>query len=185
MDERQPITTNAQFALEPGVGVRETTEVSMSTIPVLSDDDIRARVGERSFQRGWQYFHDSAIFGARRQGITLKAQCAGSQAPSYRVEATFDEHGITTADCSCPVGDGGYCKHIAALLLTWRDRPAEFIELEDLEGALARKSKDELITLIRLMVRRSPTWSYWLPRHCPRKAASGGKAWIPTSIAVR
>jgi hypothetical protein len=50
-----------------------------STIPIVSEGEVRSRVGEQSFQRGHQYFRDGAIFDTRRQGMTLKARCAGSR----------------------------------------------------------------------------------------------------------
>jgi uncharacterized Zn finger protein len=46
----------------------------------LNEEQIRARVGEQSFVRGREYFESGAIFDGRRQGMTLKAQCAGTQA---------------------------------------------------------------------------------------------------------
>jgi uncharacterized Zn finger protein len=119
-------------------------------------EQIRARVGEQSFRRGQQYFRDGAIFDARRQGRTLKARCLGQSGGPYRLHATLGEQGIIEADCSCPVGDGGYCKHVAALLLTWRERPGEFAEVEKLEAALERRSKAELVALVKQMLRQQP-----------------------------
>jgi uncharacterized Zn finger protein len=54
------------------------------------------------------------------------------------------------------VGDGGHCKHAAALLLTWLDQPDEFREVEDLSKSLDRFSKEELIALIGRMTARYP-----------------------------
>ena len=79
----------------------------VSPIPQLSEQDIRNRVGDQSFERGRRYYRDGAIFDARRQGMTLKACCAGSRAEAYRLEVMFDAEGIAKADCSCPVGAGG------------------------------------------------------------------------------
>ena len=125
-------------------------------IPLISENDIRSWVGPASFQRGRAYFRQGAIQNPRRQRETLKANCLGSYAPSYRVEVTFDLDGIGWADCSCPVGGGGYCKHVAAMLLTWLDSPSVFKEIEDLDAALEQRSKGELIALIRRMLQREP-----------------------------
>lgn len=127
----------------------------MDDLPTLTDVAIRARVGDASYQRGLAYFRDGAIFSARRQGATLSAHCEGSQAASYRVEATFDAEGLASAHCSCPVG-GGYCKHVAALLLTWLARPGDFTLVEELDAALERRSKAELIALVKQMLRQEP-----------------------------
>src|SRR5437879_3172855 len=106
-------------------------ECPMSTIPKVAVKTIRSLVGEQSFERGEEYFRSGAIFDAKRQGRTLKARCEGSRDEAYRVRVTFDEEGkIAEGDCSCPAGDGGSCKHVAALLLSWRARPEEFVEVE-------------------------------------------------------
>jgi uncharacterized Zn finger protein len=124
--------------------------------PMLEEAAIRERVGETSFARGAEYFRSGAIFNPRRQGATLKAQCTGSSAPFYRVEATLDDGEIADANCSCPVGGGGFCKHVAALLLTWNDRPQDFVEVESFDTALERRSKAELIALIKQMLAQQP-----------------------------
>jgi uncharacterized Zn finger protein len=131
-------------------------ETSTSVIPALSDDEIEARVGPQSFQRGKQYFRDRAIFEARQQGMTIKARSLGSSGGPYRLHVTFGPDGIASANCSCPVGGGGYCKHIAALLLTWRARPEEFLAVEEVNRALEARSKEELIALIKQMLAQEP-----------------------------
>src|SRR5262245_50578227 len=128
----------------------------MADIPTPTEKTIRQWVGERSFALGKRYFDDEAIFQARRRGTTLEARCHGSRDEAYRVHVTFEGQKIQHADCSCPVGDGGRCKHVAALLLTWRARPEIFHEAEDLEAALERRSKEELIALVQQMLRREP-----------------------------
>lgn len=128
----------------------------MATIPTLSDEQISERVGEQSFQRGRRYANDGAIFETFQQGAMLKAQCAGSRDAVYRLWVAFDDTGIAAADCSCPVGAGGHCKHIAVLLLTWREHPDDFVTLEDLDTVLNRRDKSDLIALIKQMVLRDP-----------------------------
>jgi uncharacterized Zn finger protein len=136
-------------------------------LPDLKPSDIQDWVGATSFQRGQNYFHQGAIREPRRQGMTLKARCLGSSAPSYRVQVALDSEGIAEADCSCPVGAGGRCKHVAALLLTWLDAPETFHEIEDLTPSLKQRSKDELISLIRRMLGRYPDLEYLLEMPLP------------------
>lgn len=142
----------------------------MTTIPTITEQDIRSHVGDTSFQRGQQYFRNGAIFNARRQGRTLKARCEGSRSEAYHVEVTFDEENIVDTNCSCPIG--GSCKHIAALLLTWLDRPEEFSELEDMDTSLEQRSKAELIALIKLMLRKEPEleWLLEIPQPTAEKS---------------
>jgi uncharacterized Zn finger protein len=151
--------------------------------PNLSVTDIEAWVGSRSFSRGQSYFRQGAILEPRRQGMTLKARCLGSSAPSYWVEVTLDDEGITEAECSCPVGAGGHCKHVAALLLTWLDDPEAFHESANLETALELRSKPELITLIRQMLKRYPDLEYLL--ELPSLAAGENQTAINPEIIRR
>jgi len=49
----------------------------MSTIPTITEKNIRALVGEASFVRGQNYFHGGNIFDTRRQGMTLESSLPG------------------------------------------------------------------------------------------------------------
>jgi hypothetical protein len=122
----------------------------------LTRPRIRRQVGDASIAKAKAYTRNHVWSGLRSQGPTLRGYCQGRAAAPYRVEVTFDGDEITRADCTCPVGGGGHCKHVAALLLYYRDHPRAFAEVEDLEAALERRSKGELVALIRRMVRRVP-----------------------------
>jgi uncharacterized Zn finger protein len=128
----------------------------MATQTTLDESQIRDHVGADSFERGWPYFQRRDIFDARRQGATLKAHCRGSSGGPYRVEATLEDGQITDSHCSCPVGGGGRCKHVAALLLTWQAQRETFAPVEELTQTLERRSKAELIVLIQQMLRQEP-----------------------------
>ncbi|MEM1128409.1 MAG: SWIM zinc finger family protein [Bacteroidota bacterium] len=125
-------------------------------LPPISVADVQARVDGGSFSRGRAYADRGYVHDLRRQGRTLKAACTGSAPTPYALRVTFDAHGIAEADCSCPIGHGGYCKHIVALLLTWIDRPDRFAEVASVETGLAARSKEELIALIQTMIGRYP-----------------------------
>jgi uncharacterized Zn finger protein len=129
---------------------------SMISIPVITESDISARVGSSSFQRGQDYFRKGAIYNQRRQGMIIKSKCQGMQADFYIQEVVFGKNGLRSAACSCAVGEGGTCKHIAALLLTWLDAPDSFQEIESVNVILERHTKPELITLIKRMLTQSP-----------------------------
>lgn len=124
--------------------------------PKITEKAITSRIGERSLEKGRNYFSSGAIIDPRRQGTTIKARCEGSMPQPYRVQATLEDGRVVDAECSCPVGDGGYCKHVAALLLTYRDRPEAFVEVEETAASLERRSKPELIALIKQMLAREP-----------------------------
>ena len=105
-------------------------------IPKLTEKEIEERVGSKSFEKGKRYFKNDAVFDARRVGMTMKASCEGSYEASYRLWIKFIQKGISDGQCSCPVGDGGFCKHISAMLLTWIYHPDEFIEVPDINEVL-------------------------------------------------
>src|SRR5262245_41054768 len=140
-------------------------------IPRVTEAMIRRRIDERSFDRARPYARNGSVTDRRRQGATLKANCQGTASRPYRVEVAFAGGDIRDAECSCPVGDGGYCKHVAAVLLTYRDDPAGFAEVESLDAALEKRGKAELIALIKQMVRRQPGLELLL-----ESAPAGGSA---------
>ncbi|MCI0572740.1 MAG: SWIM zinc finger family protein [Myxococcaceae bacterium] len=124
--------------------------------PVLTAKSVRAHVGARNYEQGQRYAARGALYQARRLGRTLKAHCEGSQDRTYDVTATVGPKAAIDAGCSCPVGGGGRCKHVAALLLSWLANPESFVELEPLGAVLARRSKEELIALIQQLVTMQP-----------------------------
>lgn len=126
--------------------------------------------GATSFGRGRSYFNRGRISHPRRQGNTFKADCQGSRAQPYRVEITLGPDGIAGGGCSCPVGGGGHCKHAAALLLAWLNKPEMFIELSNRETKLAQLSKEELITLVGKMLDRYPDLEMLLELPVPTPA---------------
>ena len=128
----------------------------MADLPALSRSDVRNWTEQRFYNRGETYFREERIQRPRREERILKAECQGSKPSPYHVEATLDDDGIADAECSCPMGGGGSCKHVVALLLTWMEAPENFSELAPLEESLQNRSKDKLVELILTMVDRNP-----------------------------
>ena len=128
----------------------------MSNLPALSRGDVRDWTEQRFFDRGDTYFRHDRIQHPRRVGNTLKAECRGSQPQPYHVEATLDTEGISDAVCSCPMGGGGYCKHVVALLLTWVDSAEAFSTQASLEETLRQRPKGQLVDLLLRMIDRHP-----------------------------
>ncbi len=126
------------------------------TIPEVSESAISAWVGRRGFQLGRSYLENGALFDLRRQGSALRACCQGSMPQPYRLRVAFGSEGIEEAHCSCPVGRGGHCKHVGALLLAWLDQPGAFRVLAELDAGLEQRSKGELIALIKQMLQLQP-----------------------------
>ena len=128
----------------------------LSNFPVVNEETISDWVGLRNFQLGRSYVENDAVFDSRRQGNALRALCQGSMPQPYRLRIAFDAKGIEDSHCSCPVGGGGHCKHVAALLLTWLDYPDSFRVVAELDAELEGRSKTELIILIKQMLQLQP-----------------------------
>jgi uncharacterized Zn finger protein len=127
-----------------------------TTTPELTLKQIRSWVNGPSLERGMRYFNDGAVSGGRREGLTVKGRCEGSQGGPYRVWARLKASGaIEAADCSCPVG-GGRCKHVAALLLTWQEYPQKFPETASVDATLKSMSREQLVAVVRQMIREQP-----------------------------
>jgi hypothetical protein len=150
----------------------------------LTEAAIKQRFGERSFQRGQDYFESGAIFDCRRQGEFLRARCEGQSADSYVVSARIADGQVKEAECHCPVGSGGHCKHVAALLLTWLHTPDQFRETAPLEERLSKCSKSRLVELIQQMIDREPDLESWLELSL-RTTKSSGKGDVVKPDAYR
>jgi uncharacterized Zn finger protein len=128
----------------------------MSSLSSLTKTDVRNWTEQRFYDRGENYVRQGRIQRPRRSNALLKAECQGSRPSPYHVEAELDTEGIAWAECSCPMGGGGYCKHVVALLLTWVQSPKDFTETPSLDETLQDCSKETLVTLIQKMVGRHP-----------------------------
>ncbi len=128
----------------------------MPTIPNITRKEIQEWTDEGSFQRGSHCFQEGAIYNQRLSKMTLKSECAGTQAPFYHQEVTFHEKGIRSAKCSCPVGSDGRCKHVVALLLTWIENQKSFQPVKNIDTVLATKTQAELMTIIRRFLAVDP-----------------------------
>lgn len=85
----------------------------------------------------------------------MTALCLGTGAAPYRVNVRWDD-GRLDASCTCPVGSHGRCKHIAALLLLWRDKPQAFLEVEPWDVRLDRLARAELVGIVQQLLQERP-----------------------------
>lgn len=151
--------------------------MTTASLSRITRKQIKTRVGEASFLKGQSYAADGSVFDTKRRGQTLKARVQGRRFEPYRVSIQCDEAGIASSECSCPVGGGGYCKHVAAVLMVWVDQPDLFLEVEDLNATLESWSKEELVGLIHRMLRRSPELEILLETPSPTaRGRVSGKA---------
>ncbi|MBA3320413.1 MAG: SWIM zinc finger family protein [Pyrinomonadaceae bacterium] len=125
-------------------------------LPKLTEAQIRALASAKSFERGQSYYQDGALVEPLRQGLELRAECAGSEYEPYQISVTLNAKGIAETSCTCPYDWGGICKHIVALLLAYVHNPQAIRIIEPLDQMLAGKSKADLIAIIQDLLRHQP-----------------------------
>jgi uncharacterized Zn finger protein len=118
--------------------------------------DVRDWTSSAYFDRGRRYYERGAIRNPRRANHTLKAQCLGSRPTPYHVRIELGPSGIVSGDCSCPIGEGGRCKHAVALLLTWVHDADSFSQQSSLTKLLNQLDADVLVDIIQTVLERQP-----------------------------
>ncbi|MFF0227864.1 SWIM zinc finger domain-containing protein [Streptomyces sp. NPDC004629] len=120
----------------------------------LTEDNLRALAGARSYERGLGYL--DAVSGVEVGDGRITATVHGTE--RYEAELTLEGPGGLAGMCDCPYGlEGNFCKHLVALGLTAlaqreslpRQRKAARERAQDLDGWLSALSKDELLALLR------------------------------------
>jgi uncharacterized Zn finger protein len=128
--------------------------MAKEVFPKLTEAQVRKLATPQSFERGQRYFKDGAIVEPLLQGNEVRAECAGSDDDPYELSVEFDKKGVAEMDCTCPYDQGGACKHLVALLLTCIHKPQAVRWLDSLDKMLAERGKEELIAIIKQMVKR-------------------------------
>lgn len=144
-----------------------------ASLPHLTEDDVENYIPDPYFQRGRSYYHGGAIFDTVRRGSRIEGYCEGSAPEPYHVVVMLDKDSIVGDECTCPMNGG--CKHVVALLLTWVHKPDEFAERQPVDSALASRSKDELIALVKAMLQRQPELERLLDLPMPGSSGKGGQ----------
>jgi len=116
--------------------------------PIDLRDAAREKADAQSFQRGREYARQGAVRSITRRRDTWEARVKGSRPRPYRVEFRTEGGAFRDASCSCPMGQGAFCKHIVAALLVAAEHPERVDEAPDLEEALRKLSEGELRRLI-------------------------------------
>ncbi len=111
-----------------------------------------------AFDRGSVLLQGDRLFDLRVEASTLRGAARGVRQAWYAIELELDESGNAPrrARCTCPAGADGRCKHVPALGLAWATTPERFTVLTDIEARLHRRSYEELVSMVALMVRTHP-----------------------------
>ena len=122
----------------------------------LTREAVRDWVGDFEVGKGRAYADGPAVSGGVRAGDILRASVKGTRHRPYRVTVRLASGTVAGAECSCPVGYNGRCKHVAAVLLGYTEEPARFVDLPDCDTNLRGRSREELVALVKQLIRRAP-----------------------------
>ncbi|HEX3706474.1 MAG TPA: DEAD/DEAH box helicase, partial [Mycobacteriales bacterium] len=166
-------------------------------VAALTDDDLRDRFGDGTFERGLAYARQGAVREVQTsgEGRILLAEVSGNRRTPYEILVTNPARNATTiaGRCSCPMARD--CKHVVATLLAtrglsrdpaWRrdappvERPQAWANLLDSVVAPTRSATPARIALQLELVqpRTSPA-----PRIQLKAFVRGKTGWIKTGAS--
>lgn len=102
----------------------ETTLSSLAdALSTLSDRGLRRLLGARTFLRGLDYEKRKVVDDVHLNDASARGRVKGSDPDPYEVTIRLGGEGITS-HCTCPAFQktGQHCKHVAALLITVRNK---------------------------------------------------------------
>jgi uncharacterized Zn finger protein len=150
--------------------------------PRLTEAMVQALAYDKTFERGKRYYLGGAVSETTRQGLELRGECAGSEYEPYEISVTLAARGVANISCTCPYEHGGICKHTVALLLTYVHKPQAFRAIAPTEEMLKHRSKDELIAIIKAMLKQDPKLLSLVEVAATAQDATAGKAVNTTAI---
>ncbi len=113
--------------------------------PLLFDDrTVRDRTTEKVFDRAEAMLAREDVVHLARRGDDLYGAVRGSEPRPYRVRVALTASGVRGATCSCPYSFGGWCKHIAAVLLSAIEMPLSIPDLPPLADSVAAQDAKRL-----------------------------------------
>lgn len=124
---------------------------------MLTEETLVEYAGQRSFDRGEDYYEKNLVSGLIRDGDMLAATVQGSY--DYQVKLWIEDHDLYYS-CTCPVGERGeFCKHCVAVGLQWLYGGSEKSEvrsaggrggrtMDDVRNFLEGREKGELIDMV-------------------------------------
>lgn len=141
-----------------------TGDRSMS-IPQITEFTIRRHANVKSFQRGEAYYEAGAVNAVTQRGHLLQAEVAGTEARPYHVNLSFDDSGLTSANCTCAYNFDGWCKHIVATMLVCARESENIEQRPTLEQLLDRLDRSQTQRLLQELVKEYPPLIEAIDRH--------------------
>lgn len=124
----------------------------------LTEPEVARLFDPRIYERGREYYAGGRLRRAIVYHDNLMADVKGTLPEDYHVSVDVRE-GKVIASCTCPYAFG-YCKHIAAVLYAWVQRPSLFRDLSRSEAQLKQLGRDEIVEIVIDMVRYDPDVLY-------------------------
>ena len=112
--------------------------------PALSLARLREIVTDAGeLAKGTQVADGGGLSHLARFELKLFADAAGSGASPYKVQIVFDDSGNAKGRCSCMAARSRpFCKHAAALLVSWARGPDAFAIAESAPAASEAKKRE-------------------------------------------
>lgn len=134
----------------------------MKSLHEITIEDVQALFDSTILSRGEEYADEGNVQHVECiNSHVLSAKVRGNQ--KYNVTISIDSEGDIICNCSCPCEFN--CKHAAAVLLEWLERKDKHAEStsqssqtneKNISLILAKKSKQELITLVLELLQKYP-----------------------------
>lgn len=122
----------------------------------LTEALIARHASAEILRRGDEYRRRGAVETPVKRGDTITAEVKGSDAQPYRVTVRLGADDIAEARCTCPYEWGGWCKHVAAVLLLCAHAPELVDEQPPLDALLADLDREALAGLLLRLLERHP-----------------------------
>jgi uncharacterized Zn finger protein len=122
----------------------------------LTEAMIRQRSEGQTYERGRDYYDNSAVSDVTLRGQQVIAEVEGSDYDPYLVTITFNAQGLVATDCTCPYDWGGDCKHIVAVLLACLHEGAEVEVKPDAAAILTTLQDEQLRPLLLHLLTHHP-----------------------------
>jgi superfamily II DNA or RNA helicase len=166
-------------------------------LSTLSDRGLRRLLGARTFLRGLDYEKRKVVEGVSVNSAAALGRVKGSDPEPYEVTIRLGGEGITS-ECTCPAfkKTGQHCKHVAALLITVRNRaraqmprreahqaPAQHAHGGALDSKAARRRERRRRTQVQQLV--VPAGAHPPPAPEASARSTGIGAWLSPDGAKR
>lgn len=134
----------------------------MKQNPTLTEAAIKRLARSQTFDRGEDYYEQSAVINVTCRDRLLQAEVEGSQYEPYQVQIELDETGIVDTACSCAYGQGGICKHRIAVLLTYIRDPGEIDQRPPVSDLIADADPERIQDILVTLVKNHPELADWI-----------------------